>query len=158
MQTFTAVTDQALADTIARARSRVILVAPGLAEVVAKAIGTLTSTQPGPQITLILDPDEDAYRVGYGDPKGAALLAELVQRPNVTVRSEPGVRLGLLIADDTILLWAPTPKSVENGPTPSAADGSAPREPNGIRLDRAANLSEQLDAAVGSGAACSAGG
>jgi hypothetical protein len=153
MQTFTAVTDQALADTIAGARSRVVLVAPGLTEVVAKAIGTLTTTQPGPQITLILDPDEDAYRVGYGDPKGAALLAELAQRPNVTVRSEPGVRLGLLIADDTILLWAPTPKSVENGPTPSAADGSVPRKPNGIRLDSAANLSEQLDAAVGSGAA-----
>ncbi len=78
MQTSTAVTDQALADNhrIAHARSRVILVAPGLAEVVPNAITTLTGAQPAPQITLILDPDEDAYRVGYGDPKGAALLAE----------------------------------------------------------------------------------
>jgi hypothetical protein len=153
MQTFTAVTDQALADTITGARSRVVLVTPGLAEVVAEAIATLSGAQPASQIALILDPDEDAYRVGYGDPKGAALLAELVQRPNVTVRSEPGVRLGLLIADDTILLWAPTPKSVENGPTPSGADGTEPRKPNGIRLDSAANLSEQVNAAIGSGAA-----
>ncbi|WP_295885532.1 hypothetical protein [uncultured Thiohalocapsa sp.] len=152
MQTFTAVTDQALADTIAGARSRVVLVAPGLAGVVAEASSTLTDPQPGPQITLILDPDEDAYRVGYGDPKGAALLAELVQRPNVTVRSEPGVRLGLLIADDTILMWAPTPKSVENGPAPSKADSIPPSEPNGIRLDSVTNLSEHIDAAVGSGA------
>ena len=153
MQTFTAVTDQCLADIIARARSRVVMVAPGLPEVVANAIYTLTDPQPGPQITLILDPGEDAYRVGYGDPKGAALLAELVQCQNVTLRSEPGVRLGLLIADDTILMWAPTPKSVENGPAPSKADGIVPNEPNGIRLDSACNLSEQIDAAVGASAA-----
>jgi len=62
MQTFTAVTDQALANTIARARSRLVLVAPGLAEVVASAISTLTGAQPAQQISLILDPDEDAYR------------------------------------------------------------------------------------------------
>jgi hypothetical protein len=156
MQTFTAVTDQSLADIIARARSRVVMVAPGLPEVVADAISTLTAidnAQPRPQITLILDPGEDAYRVGYGDPKGAALLAELVQCQNVTLRSEPGVRLGLLIADDTILMWAPTPKSVENGPAPSKADGIVPNEPNGIRLDSACNLSEQIDAAVGASAA-----
>jgi hypothetical protein len=129
------------------------MVAPGLPEVVADAINTLTDAQPGPQITLILDPGEDAYRVGYGDPKGATLLAALAQRPNVTLRSEPGVRLGLLIADDTILMWAPTPKSVENGPAPSKADGIVPSEPNGIRLDSACNLSEQIDAAVGASAA-----
>jgi hypothetical protein len=57
MQTCTAVTDQALADSIARARSRVVLVAPGLTEVVAGAIGTLSRAQPAPQVTPILNPD-----------------------------------------------------------------------------------------------------
>ena len=47
MQTFTAVTDQSLADIIARARSRVVMVTPGLTEVVADAINTLTDAQPG---------------------------------------------------------------------------------------------------------------
>jgi hypothetical protein len=49
---------QSLAHIIAR--SRVVMVAPGLPEVVADAINTLTDAQPGPQITLILDPGEDA--------------------------------------------------------------------------------------------------
>jgi hypothetical protein len=142
MQTFTAVTDEILAATITRARSRVVLVIPGVSEIVAQAIDALTAVPDRPKVVVILDPDEDAYRVGYGDLKGIELLRALVERSTVTVRSQRGLRIGVLIADDNILLWAPTPKAVEGDRT---AD-----EPNGIRLDRMADVSAQLTQAVGS--------
>ena len=86
MQTFTAVTDESLAATITRAKSRVVLVTPGVSEIVAQAIDALTATPVQPKVVVILDPDEDAYRVGYGDPKGIELLRTLVERPNITFR------------------------------------------------------------------------
>lgn len=43
MQTFTAATDESLASTIQQAKSRVVLVTPGVSEVVAQAIGALTA-------------------------------------------------------------------------------------------------------------------
>jgi hypothetical protein len=58
------------------------------------------------------------------------------------LRSQRGLRIGVLIADDEILWWAPTPKSVEG----SRTEG----EPNGIRLDPSADLSGQLNQAAGS--------
>jgi hypothetical protein len=142
VQTFTAVTDESLASTIRQARSRVVLVTPGVSEVVARAIDALTAAPHTPKAVLILDPDEDSYRVGYGDQKGIELLRTLVGRPNVTLRSQRGLRIGVLIADEEILLWAPTPKSVEGNRTAT--------EPNGIRLDPSGDVSEQLNQAVGS--------
>lgn len=144
MKTFTAVTDETVAQTIDASRSRLVLVTPGLSEVVAKAVDQLAATRGEAQVALILDPDEDAYRVGYGDRKGAELLKTLVQRPNVTVRSQPGLRIGVLIADARILVWSPTPKAVESNRTPE--------EPNGIQLDSGGNVTEQLQHAVGSDA------
>jgi hypothetical protein len=88
VQTFTAVTDESLASTIRQARSRVVLVTPGVSEVVARAIDALTAAPHTPKAVLILDPDEDSYRVGYGDQKGIELLRTLVGRPNVTLRSQ----------------------------------------------------------------------
>lgn len=141
MQTFTAVTDERLAATIRQARSRVVLVTPGISEVVALAIEALTVVLDRPKVVVILDPDEDAYRVGYGDLKGIERLRTLVERPSITLRSQRGLRIGVLIADDDILLWAPTPKAVEG----DRDEG----EPNGIRLDRTADVSAQLDQALG---------
>lgn len=142
MQTFTAVTDESLARAIGQARSRVVLVTPGVSEVVSRAIDALTAAPDRPKVVLILDPDEDAYRVGYGDQKGVELLRTLAERPNITLRSQRGLRIGVLIVDDHILLWAPTPKAVEG----DRADG----EPNGIRLDCTADVSAQLNEALGS--------
>jgi hypothetical protein len=141
MKTFAAVTDASVAQAIGEARSRLVLVTPALSERVAKAVDELAQTRPQAQIALILDPDEDAYRVGYGDRKGAELLANLVQRPNVTVRAQAGLRIGVLIADEQILVWSPTPRAVE--------DGRASNEPNGIRIDSGADLTEQLRQAIG---------
>lgn len=87
MQTFTAVTDECLAATIKQARSRVVLVTPGVSEVVAQAIEALTAVPDRPKVVVILDPDEDAYRVGYGDLKGIERLRTLVERPSITLRS-----------------------------------------------------------------------
>jgi hypothetical protein len=78
-----------------------------------------------PKVVAILDPDEDAYRVGHGDPKGIELLLTLVERSSIALRSHPGLRIGVLIADGDILLWAPTPKAVEGDRTASEPRHSA---------------------------------
>lgn len=55
MRTSTAVRDESLASTIKQARSRVVLVTPGVSEVVARAIDTLTAAPQAPKAALIPD-------------------------------------------------------------------------------------------------------
>jgi hypothetical protein len=48
------------------------------------------------------------------------------------LRSHPGLRIGLLLADDEVLIWSPTPKAVE--------DQRHTEQPNGIDLGAAVEV------------------
>ena len=45
------------------------------------------------------------------------------------MRKQQGLRIGVLLVDGDVLLWAPTPQYVEAAPT-------EPEQPNGLRLGR----------------------
>ena len=110
--TFTTVTDQAIADKITSARNRIAYVAPGLGAHTAKA---LVSTIRDAQVptTIILDSDADACRIGYSDLPALKALHETATVLAFPIRREPGLRIGLLVADDEVILWSPTPLAVE---------------------------------------------
>lgn len=128
MSTFCAIDDNALIAAIRKAKRRIVFIAPGIFEPVAQALGERFKEIGGHlDITVILDPDEEVCRAGYGDEKGLKLIHELAQAQHFGLRAQPGLRMGVLSVDDVLLVWAPTPRSIE-APPQSAS------EPNGLVL------------------------
>ena len=129
MSTFIAVDDQLLIDRIAAVKRRIVFVAPAVSKEVATALGGCLRRADQNSITLVLDPDVEPHRIGYGDREGLEKLRDLATDNHIGLRSQPGLRIGLLLVDYEVLIWSPTPRSVE--------DQRRVDEPNGIDLGTA---------------------
>jgi hypothetical protein len=106
-----------------------VFVAPAVSKTVAAALGECFRRAGSVSITVVLDPDEDGYRLGFGDREGLQQLQKLAGDNHIGLRSQPGLRIGLLLADDDVLVWSPTPKAVESQRTG--------HQPNGLDLGSA---------------------
>lgn len=148
MSTFQEVNDSALIDLLNKACRRIVFIAPGVHKPVAEALGKRFEKLSEINITVVIDPDEDVYRIGYGDAEGLELLSEYAQQQGFALMSQPGLRVGVLLVDDFTLVWSPTPRSVESAP--SGKFSEVDRAPNGLLLG--VNPGEQLAHAV-----CAAG-
>lgn len=126
-RTFTVVNDTVLVESINAARHKVVYVAPGISQPVADALGKRVKELGRLSITLIIDVDPEVYRMGYGDPEGLEMIKEFADNHLLKLRQQPGVRIGLLIADEQTLIYAPTPHLIEAGST-------QPEKPNAILL------------------------
>lgn len=128
-QTFTSVDDRVLCQAIVRARSRLVFIAPGIRPPVAEALANAMKIVPTTAIHLVLDVDAEVCRLGYGDKdfKGMELLQAAAARHALTVNHHPGVRIGLLIADDTTLIYSPTPELIET-------ESRQPEKPNATHI------------------------
>jgi hypothetical protein len=104
--------EEALVERIASARHHLAYAAPAITERIAKALIDAYGRE-SLSVTVILDADEDAYRIGFGDPAGLALLHEFAKSQQMPLRREPGLRIGLLAIDDAVYIWAPTARAVE---------------------------------------------
>ena len=135
MSTFVAVNDKLLSQRIVAASRQIVFIAPAVSKTVALALGECFEKAGRVSITVVLDPDQDAYRVGYGDPEGLEKLQQLAEDHHIALRSQPGLRIGILLSDDAVLVWSPTPRAVEgqrgageaNGVDLGAAIEAAPR-------------------------------
>jgi hypothetical protein len=128
-RTFTNVDDKVLCEVIAKARQRLVFVAPGIRPPVAEALTAAIGDVPPSAIHLVLDVDAEVCRLGYGDKdfKGMEILQIAATGRGLTVNHHPGIRIGLLIADDITLIYSPTPESIET-------ESHQPEKPNGIFL------------------------
>lgn len=136
--TFTVATDENLASLIERARQRVIFIAPGITESVAKAF-KVPLADPKITVTVILDDDPEVYRLGLGTSEGLAALKDCFDQSHVGIRCQPGIRIGLLIVDDQTLVYSPVPALIEAGST-------SPTKPNALFIEGGA-ASKLADAA-----------
>jgi hypothetical protein len=129
MNTFTSVDDSVLIQTVGQARQRLVFIAPGLRPPVARALAAAMQVLPADSIHLVLDVDAEVCRLGYGDKdfEGMRLLQEAAQSHGLTVNHHPGIRIGLLIADDLTLVYSPTPELIET-------ESRQPEKPNAICL------------------------
>jgi len=151
MSTFCEVNDVSLIDLIGRGLKRIVLIAPGVSSPVAKALGQCFDKVEKISITVVIDPDEDVCRLGYGDADGLKQLYEFSQKTGFALMSQTGLRLGILLVDDLTLVWSPTARSVEAAPGLTVAEDEAvfSRDsiaPNGLLLGQ--NPGEQLANAV----------
>lgn len=129
MNTFTSVDDSVLIQTIGSARQRLVFIAPGLRPPVAEALAAAMRVIPTDSIHIVLDVDAEVCRLGYGDKdfKGMGNLQAAAQCHGLTVNNHPGIRIGLLIADDLTLVYSPTPELIET-------ESRQPDKPNAICL------------------------
>ena len=126
MPVFQSVQDEDLIRGIQSATTRVVFFAPGVSEAVSKALIACMLAGRVKQIMMVLDGDEEACRLGYCDAPSLEKLFAAAQQFNVPLKRQPGLRIGLLMTDDNVLVWTPTPLMFE-----------APRqhaEPNGMVL------------------------
>ena len=142
--TFVRIDDNVLIRVIEQAHQRLVFIAPGLRPPVAEALAKAMSVVPAASIQLVFDVDAEVCRLGYGDKdfKGMELLQAAAAKHGLTVNHHPGIRIGLVIADDTTLIYSPTPELIE-------AESRQPDKPNAIVLR--AELPKQLAVACGMG-------
>jgi hypothetical protein len=148
MKTFIAVNDDVLSQRIMAATLRVVFVAPAVSKEISAALGTCFNRAHNVSITVILDPNEEAYRLGYGDREGLEQLQKLAKDNHIGLRAQHGLRIGLLVVDGDVLVWCPTPAAVEGT--------RAEDEPNGLEFSagshesRSSSIVEVIRNAIGS--------
>src|SRR5437868_1032561 len=113
---------------IGKARQRIVFVGPGVSEKVADALGARLSQEDKLRIDVILDADPEVYRLGFGTVGGITKLKSHAQDHMFGLRHQAGIRIGILIADDRTLIYAPTPQLIEAGSTSS-------EKPNAVLLE-----------------------
>jgi hypothetical protein len=100
------------------ARRRLLVVAPGLTEKVAQAIADKWIELGRDAVRVVLDPDPDICRLGYGDLAALQLLHSTAEELGTTVLEQSGIRIGIVLTDETTTIFAPTPRLVEAGGEP----------------------------------------
>lgn len=128
--------DQDLIAMIRCAKRRLVLVAPGVSESVAKAI-VETWKDIGPaRVQIVLDVDPEVCRMGYGQFSALQMLFGAAKEMKTSIHQQAGLRIGVIVTDESTVIYSPTPLLVEAG-------GKASAKPNAIRLEAPlAHLSE----------------
>ncbi len=114
-RTFTVASDDVMSDMINRARERILFIAPAITEPV--AISLVTKMYAGLDVTVILDSDPEVYRLGYGTPDGLNTLKDYCDKNGISLRCQPGIRIGVLVVDDKTMIYSPAPQLIEAGST-----------------------------------------
>jgi hypothetical protein len=120
--------DVAIAAQISCARQRLVVMAPGFSESVAKAIVDKWHELGKDAVQVILDPDPEVCRLGFGDLAAVRMLFETAECLKTRIQAQQGLRVGVVITDETTTVFSPTARLVEAGGKPGELL-------NGIQLD-----------------------
>jgi hypothetical protein len=116
-RTFTVASDEALVDLISSASNRLVVIAPALSKAVADAVARRFQDLGRLGVTVILDSDPEVYRLGFGDQEALEALHAASKESMFDLREQPGVRIGVVISDDTTFVYTPVSKNIEAGST-----------------------------------------
>jgi hypothetical protein len=144
MSTFTVVNEETLATAVSQCKHRLVYIAPGITQKVVTAMQAVMERPQPPALTVIIDTDPEVCRLGYGTVEGLKALQALAAGQMLAIRYQAGLRLGVLVADDLISVYSPTPLLIEAGS--ARAD-----QPNAIALDAGNPLERVLKASAAEG-------
>ena len=111
----TNVNDGKLIDVISQAHARLLYMAPGVSDEVAVALGRAIERLGPDRVQVILDADAEVCRLGYGTLTGLETIRKAAQERSSLVCHQAGLRVGLLVSDETTLIYSPTPLLIEAG-------------------------------------------
>lgn len=120
---FEAVNDQSISQLIRSAQRRVLLVVPAVSQEIAMAIEDRWRALGADAVSVVTDLSDIPYRLGFGEAEGLKVLKDAAKSAQAVIQVEEGVRIGLVLADDTLLLFTPTAQALESQPDPRS--GSA---------------------------------
>jgi len=119
---FTSISSDKIAQIIRSAQDRIILAAPAIFNNIAQAIIEKVQLLSKENIILILDCDEEVFRLGYGDFDAVTKITE----SGLTVRQAPGLRMGIFICDERAWVFSPVAlyvqPEVHSDETPNAIE------------------------------------
>jgi hypothetical protein len=141
-RTFAVASDEKLIDLISRARTRLVMIAPALTKPVAEALARRFDDLGKLNMTVVLDSDPEVYRLGFGDPEALDTIRAASTLSQFDLREQAGVRIGVVISDDTTMVYSPVSRNIEAGST-------SVEKPNAIMLS--GNATNQIAAAASSG-------
>jgi hypothetical protein len=116
MSAFTVANDRNLIELIQQARSRLVFMAPAVSLPVAEALIERLNELKPEAVAITLDVDAETYRLGYGDPGTLDLLYAATRQRGCPFNRQVGLRIGVVISDDHMMVYAPTPLLIESGP------------------------------------------
>jgi hypothetical protein len=97
---------------IKQAKQRVVYLAPGISCDVAEAIIRCTHKTSKVRMEIILDPNPEICRHGYGVLEAVNRLFDF----GIEIRKSAGIRIGVLIVDEKAWIYSPTPLMIEDDP------------------------------------------
>jgi hypothetical protein len=103
---------------ISCAQNRLIVIAPGLSTSVAKAVAAKWNELGRDAVRVVLDSDPEVCRLGFGDLEALKLLHEVAARLGTQILQQQGLRVGVIITDETTTIYSPTARLVEGGGQP----------------------------------------
>ena len=140
-RTFTVASDEALVALVLGARRRLAIIAPALTNAVADAVSLRIADQDKLDVTVVLDSDPEVYRLGFGDVKALETIRKASDLHMLDLREQAGVRIAVVIADETTMIYSPSPRTIEAGST-------SKEKPNAIVLTGGRAV-ERIAAAAG---------
>ncbi len=123
MQVFKSIQDEDVVASIGRAKKRLVYVAPGVSAVIVTALSKCMQAKVAAQLMIVLDADEETCRLGYCDAPSLDALMATASKFSILIRRQPGIRLGLLMSDDEVLIWTPAPLMFEAPRTGEQTNG-----------------------------------
>ena len=110
--------DIELEGQVSCARRRLVVIAPGLSEAVAKAVVKKWHELGRDAVQVVLDPDPEVCRLGLGDLAALRILHETAEQIGGRIYQQQGLRVGVIVTDETTTVYSPTPRLIEAGGQP----------------------------------------
>jgi hypothetical protein len=110
--------DLELEGQISCARRRLVVIAPGLSESVAKAIVKKWHELGRDGVLVVLDLDPEVCRLGLGDLAALQILQETAEQVGGRIHQQQGLRVGVIVTDETTTIYSPVPRLIEAGGQP----------------------------------------
>ena len=110
--------DISIEGQISCAKKRLIIVAPGLSIAVAEAVAAKWLELGRDAVSVVIDSDPEICRLGLGDLEGLKMLHEVATKLGTRLLQQPGLRVGVIVTDETTTVYSPTARLVEAGGQP----------------------------------------
>jgi hypothetical protein len=123
MSMLSSINSRIIKELILDAKQRVIIATPGIQKEVAEAILSFRDEKGESNIKVILDTSEEVCRLGYSDIDAVNML----RKREVKVCQTSGLRIGILICDDTAWIFSPTALYIQS-------EAQSSDTPNAIRI------------------------
>ncbi|MBX3351827.1 MAG: hypothetical protein KF684_02740 [Phycisphaeraceae bacterium] len=107
------VDDPYLTSLIRAARERIVFVAPGVSLSLGHELGTAWKRLGKDRVSVVLDADPAACRLGYGTEEGLKHLHDVASGLGAVVCHQPELRVGVLMTEHQTLVYSPAPLLVE---------------------------------------------